>query len=243
MRYAILSDIHGNLEAFQAVLKDLAFQGLQKIIFLGDIVGYGANPKECIDLLREKSPAIVAGNHDWGVAGKTDISNFNSVARTAIEWTISELSPEYKNFLAELPLKRKEENFIYVHSSPLNPQEWSYIFSGYEALRNLNGLERDLCFIGHSHIPMLFLLNQFGELFFTTKLTEIFLEEDNRFLVNVGSVGQPRDSNSKASYGVIDTEKRGFNLRRVGYDIGTAQKKILAAGLPPILAERISKGW
>jgi predicted phosphodiesterase len=243
LRYAILSDIHGNLEAFQAVLKDLTAEGLQKIIFLGDVVGYGANPKECIDLLREKSRNIVAGNHDWGVAGKTDTSNFNSAARMAIEWTISQLNPEYKGFLAQLPLKRDEEDFTYTHSTPINPQEWHYIFSEHEALRNINGLEQKLCFIGHSHIPVVFALNQFGELLFTTDCTKIIVDEKTRFLINVGSVGQPRDSNPQAAYGILDTEKQVFFLRRVSYDIARAQKKILSAGLPPVLAERISKGW
>ena len=112
MRYAIFSDIHGNLEAFQAVLNDITMKKIQNLIFLGDIVGYGANPKECIDLLQEKSFAIVAGNHDWGVAGKTNISYFNSVAQVAIEWTISQLNSEDKKFLAQLPLKREEKEQV-----------------------------------------------------------------------------------------------------------------------------------
>jgi predicted phosphodiesterase len=243
LRYAIFSDIHGNLEAFQAVLNDITTKKIQNLIFLGDIVGYGANPKECIDLLMEKTQAIVAGNHDWGVAGKTSISYFNSVAQVAIEWTISQLSPEYKNFLAQLPLKREEKDFIYTHSTPINPQEWNYIFSEYEAIKNLKTLTKKICFIGHSHIPIIFVLNQSGELLFTTKLSEVILEEKNRYLINVGSVGQPRDGNPKAAYGIFDTEKNTFSLQRVDYDITNAQRKILSAGLPSVLAKRIGMGW
>ncbi|MFH0814357.1 MAG: metallophosphoesterase family protein [Pseudomonadota bacterium] len=243
MKFAILSDIHGNLEAFQAVLKDLSREGLEKIIFLGDIVGYGANPKECIDLLQEKTQAIVAGNHDWAVAGKINTLSFNFVAKVAIEWTITQLSLDYKNFLAQLPLKGREGMFAYTHSTPINPQEWNYIFSPYEAFINLNSLDQTLCFIGHSHIPIVFVLNQSGKLFYTENLTNIVLEESKRFLINIGSVGQPRDSNTLAAYGILDTKKQVFSLRRVHYDIASAQKKIVAAGLPAILAERIGMGW
>ena len=244
MRYAIFSDIHGNLEAFQAVLNDITMKKIQNLIFLGDIVGYGANPKECIDLLQEKSSAIVAGNHDWGVAGKTNISYFNSVAQVAIEWTNSELTLEDKKFLAQLPLKREEKDFIYTHSTPINPHQWNYIFSEYEAVKNLQALTtKRICFIGHSHIPIVFVLNQSGELLFTTKLSEVILEEKNRYLINVGSVGQPRDGDPRAAYGIFDTEKRTFSLQRVDYDISNAQRKILSANLPPILAKRIGMGW
>ena len=243
MRYAILSDIHGNLEAFEAVLKDLTGTDIQKLIFLGDIVGYGPNPDECITLLREKFDVMIAGNHDWAVAGKTDINTFNSVARHALEWTIDHLSPDDKNFLAELPLKKEEEGLTFVHASPLNPEDWTYIFSGHEALRNLRAFKYDLCFVGHSHIPSVFVLNEFDELFFSKNFSEIILEGKIRFLINVGSVGQPRDGSSLASYGILDMKERVFYLRRVRYSFETTQKKILSAGLPFILAERLARGW
>lgn len=242
MRFAILSDIHGNIEAFQAVLKDSAAQRVQKIIFLGDIVGYGANPRECIDLLREKTQDIVAGNHDWGVAGKTNTSHFNSIAQAALSWTVSQLSSEYKEFLAQLPLKREEGMFTCVHATPVHPEKWKYIFTKKEALRNIQVLEHELCFVGHSHIPLVFVLTQYRKLLFATKFSEITLEKQNRFLINVGSVGQPRDANPEAAYGIFDAEKREFSLRRVKYDIATAQKKIISVGLPPVLAERIGMG-
>jgi len=242
LRYAILSDIHGNLEAFQAVLEDTAAQGVQQIIFLGDIVGYGGNPRECIDLLQKKTRAIVAGNHDWGVAGKTNITYFNSIARTAVSWTASQLSSEHKEFLAQLPLKREDGSFTYTHATPINPKKWDYILSRKEALRNLEALKHELCFVGHSHIPIIFALTRFGKLLCTTKFSGITLEKETRFLINVGSVGQPRDANPKAAYGILDAEKREFSLHRVKYDIANAQRKIMSAGLPPVLADRIGMG-
>jgi len=242
LRYAILSDIHGNLEAFRAVLEDAAAQRVQEIVFLGDIVGYGGNPKECIDLLRENTHAIVAGNHDWGVAGKTNIAYFNSIAQAAISWTVSQLNSEDKEFLAQLPLTREEESFTCVHATPINPNKWHYIFSKKEAARNIQALEHKICFVGHSHIPIIFALNRYGELLFATKFSAITLEEQTRFLINVGSVGQPRDANPEAAYGILDAEKREFSLHRVKYDVAHAQRKIILAGLPPVLADRIALG-
>jgi predicted phosphodiesterase len=243
VRYAILSDIHGNLEAFEAVLNDLAGADVQKLIFLGDIVGYGPNPEECITLLREKFDVMIAGNHDWAVAEKTEINSFNSVARHAIEWTIAHLSPDDKKFLTELPLKKEEEGLTFVHASPMNPQDWVYVFSGNEALQNLRVVKNYLCFVGHTHIPSVFVVNEFGELFFFKNFTEIVLEGKIHFLINVGSVGQPRDGSSLASYGILDMKKRVFYLRRVRYSFEATQKKILSAGLPSILAERLARGW
>jgi predicted phosphodiesterase len=243
MRYAILSDIHGNLEAFQSVLKDLEEANIQKIAILGDIVGYGANPRECIELAQEKAALIVAGNHDWAVAGKTDLNNFNFLARRAVEWTIDQLEVNYRKFLAELPLKAEEDNFLLVHSTPLSPENWNYIFSRAEALKNLKLLSQNLCFLGHSHIPAVFYLNEFGEIFFSRILNEVVLNKKNRFLINVGSVGQPRDRIPLASYGIFDSRTFNFYLRRIDYPIEIAQKKIIAAGLPWELAERLAEGW
>jgi diadenosine tetraphosphatase ApaH/serine/threonine PP2A family protein phosphatase len=243
VRYAILSDVHGNLEALQAVLGDLAREGADRILFLGDIVGYGADPKECIALVREKTHAIVAGNHDWAAVGKTDVTNFNSAARSAVDWTSAQLSSEETNFLAHLPLQGEEDAFIFVHATPLYPELWSYIFFEYDALQNLKALAQKACFIGHSHIPAVYSLRPTGELSYETAFAEVSLQGGGRFLINVGSVGQPRDGNASAAYGLYDDEKGLFFLRRVRYDIGAAQRKILSAGLPPVLAERIGRGW
>jgi diadenosine tetraphosphatase ApaH/serine/threonine PP2A family protein phosphatase len=243
LKFAILSDIHGNLEAFQAVLDDMNQQELRSILFLGDIVGYGANPRECIDLLRDKTQTIIAGNHDWAVAEKTDTASFNPAARCAIEWTRDQLPLSYRAFLSQLSLKGEEPSFAYAHATPLDPSRWDYIFSSDQALVNLQRMDRPVFFVGHSHIPLAFILQNFACLSVIDNVTEITIEAKGRYLINVGSVGQPRDENPHAAYGIFDSEKRAFSLRRVPYDIGAAQRKILAAGLPPILAERLGFGW
>lgn len=243
MRYAVLSDVHGNLEAFQAVLEDLARQDAERIVFLGDIVGYGANPRECIALLQNNAHVMVAGNHDWAAAGKTDVTSFNAAARVAVEWTIARLSPEEVRFLAHLPLQQEEGTFACVHATPVLPELWSYIFFEYDALQNLKVLSRKVCFLGHSHVPALYSLLPSGELVYETVLSHTSLRGERRFLINVGSVGQPRDGNARAAYGIYDQEEESFSLRRVPYDVGAAQGKILAAGLPSVLAERLGRGW
>ncbi|MBN2468235.1 MAG: metallophosphoesterase family protein [Deltaproteobacteria bacterium] len=244
MRYAVLSDVHGNLEAFQAALKDVEDEGIESIVYLGDIVGYGANPKECLDLLRGKTQAIVAGNHDWGVTGKTDVRSFNAVARAAIEWTISQLDSNDKDFLDHLPLTDDTPSFTYTHSTPIDPQNWNYILGENEALENIKALpSKSLCFVGHSHIPIAFELHGSGCLSKRTSLVKTVVNRERRFIINVGSVGQPRDGDPRASYGIFDEDRSLFFLRRVEYDVVSAQRKILLAGLPPVLADRIGKGW
>ncbi len=243
MRYAIISDIHGNLEALEAVLDDVASVRSDKIFCLGDIVGYGANPKECIELASKICDLCVAGNHDWGAAGKTSLSNFNSAAQSAIKWTASQLPAAQMHFLASLPLSAEKERFLITHASPVEPQEWNYIFSAYEASLSLQAINCHVCFVGHSHIPAVFYRDQLGEVFFTTSFSEVVLQKENRYLINVGSVGQPRDNDPRASYGILDPDAQTFTLRRISYDITSAQEKIIAAGLPSVLAERIGFGW
>jgi diadenosine tetraphosphatase ApaH/serine/threonine PP2A family protein phosphatase len=243
MRYAIISDIHGNLEAFRAVLEDVASEHSERIVCLGDIVGYGANPKECIDLASDISDLCVAGNHDWGAAGKTSLSNFNSAAQAAIEWTVSQLTTAQVHFLSSLPLSVEEGLFVITHASPVSPQEWNYIFSTYEASISLQAIERRACFVGHSHVPAIFYRDHSGNVSYTTSFSEVVLQEEKRYLINVGSVGQPRDNDPRAAYGILDADNQTFALRRIRYDITSAQEKIIAAGLPPVLAERIGFGW
>ena len=243
MKYAIISDIHGNLEAFEAVLDALAAERPDKILCLGDIVGYGANPKECIDLANEKTSGSVAGNHDWGVAGRTDFSNFNRVAQTALEWTAAQLSADHLRILADLPLTFDETHFLGTHATPTSPQDWNYIFTALDAAKHFQKFEQPICFVGHSHIPMLFRLNISGAVSYATSFTEVLISDDSRYLINVGSIGQPRDNDPRAAYGILDTNSRTFNLKRTPYNVTRAQNKILAAGLPPVLAGRLGLGW
>lgn len=241
MKWAILSDVHGNLEAFRAVKEDLEKGKADRIAFLGDIVGYGADPNACLTLLEGIVELAVAGNHDYGVVGLTDITFFNSVAKAALLWTRREVSAKGNTFLRNLPLQRQAEGMTFVHSTPNGPEEWNYIFTLSEAREAFRALQGDVAFIGHSHRPMIWVERGEGTV---TALedSQLILEEGARYLTNVGSVGQPRDGNPHAAYGFYDTSSRKFFLKRVPYDIETAKKKIIQAGLSPYLAHRLSQG-
>jgi diadenosine tetraphosphatase ApaH/serine/threonine PP2A family protein phosphatase len=241
MKWAILSDVHGNLEAFQAAIQDLRQKGVERIAFLGDIVGYGANPNECADLLQDLSPFSVAGNHDFAVVRKTDVSYFNSVAKAAVLWTQKILTDKNRAFLDHLPLTRQWEEMVFVHATPNDPDQWNYIFSFPEAEAGFQALIGELAFIGHSHRPLI-LSQEKNKKVKALDGEEITLEKGVRYIINVGSVGQPRDGNPNAAYGILDTDAKKYRLRRVPYDIETAQRKIIQAGLPVLLAERLASG-
>lgn len=241
MKWAILSDVHGNLEAFRSVIADLRAEGAERIAFLGDAVGYGADPEECLHLLEELTEIIVAGNHDYGAVGLTDVSYFNPLAKAAILWTAKKLTEDSKSFLQRLPLVRKVDAITFVHATPHNPVEWNYIDTIPEAEKGFRAMSGKLGFIGHSHIPVI-LAQRAGEKVQVSEKEEVLLEKGSRYIVNTGSVGQPRDRNPRAAYGLFDPASRKYFLKRVPYDVQTAQKKIIAAGLPPYLAHRLSQG-
>jgi len=241
LKCAILSDIHGNLEAFKAVLDYLTKEDIGKMAFLGDIVGYGASPNECIDLLKGRADVAVAGNHDFGTVELTDTFSFNSVARTAIEWTRTRLSDTSSIFLSRLPLTSVLDGITFVHSTPYRPKDWDYLFLWSDVIRNFDFYKTQICFIGHSHTPAIFIKDNEGRIY-SSKSLAIRLEERSRYIINVGSVGQPRDGIPDAAFGVLDTKEMIFTIKRVSYDIETAQKKIIKAGLPEQLASRIAVG-
>ena len=241
MKIALISDIHSNLEAFQAVMASLAGHDIEKVMFLGDIVGYGANPNECIDLLRGIADCNIAGNHDFAAVDKTDISNFNPYAQEAVLWTKDVLTRQNALFLSSLPLTDALYDFMIVHSSPLHPELWDYVVSFSDARTSFENFTQQLCFIGHSHHPEIFVQDRAGRISVEEGVTMNF-KEGNRYIINIGSVGQPRDGNPLSSYGLYDTETNEYRLIRVKYNIALAQQKILAAGLPRFLAERLSVG-
>ncbi len=241
MKIAIISDIHGNLEALNAVLKKIEEEKPDKIVCLGDIVGYGANPNECCDIVKKLTDKIVMGNHDSAVCMKTPLDWFNPNARTAIEWTMKKLTPDNFDFLSKLPLTLKYENLLFVHASPNSPEEWKYILNAYDAYYELQVIKENVCFIGHSHVPVTFMLDENLDIFMIDR-EEFFIEGGKKYLINVGSVGQPRDFDPRASFGIYDTDKKHFRIIRVDYDIRLAQRKIIEADLPVILAERLLYG-
>ncbi len=241
MKWAILSDVHGNLEALRATIQDLRVQGAGQVAFLGDVVGYGANPNECLALLRELTEWVVAGNHDCGAVGLTDIDTFTSAARTAVLWSQRQLCTENIAYLRRLPLWHQKEGITFVHASPNEPAEWNYMITFPEAEEGFHALAGDLAFVGHTHQPLALAKEAKGEVQVINP-EEVILKEGIRYIINVGSVGQPRDSNPQAAYGLYDDVAKKYLLKRVTYDIQAAQKKIIKAGLPPFLAQRLAKG-
>jgi len=240
MRYAIISDVHSNLEAIEAVLDDITLRGIRDIIFIGDAVGYGPNPNECVALLHDRCRILLAGNHDWASVGLTDIRYFNEYARHAIEWTREVLSEENKFLLKTLLIVYEERvnDMILVHSTPKDPEEWHYILTLWDAELNFDYFTNKFCFVGHSHQPSIIEKVPSGELI--TYRGKTGIKEGSRYIVNAGSVGQPRDGDPRACYAVIDDENIG--IVRIPYDITSVQAKMREERLPAVLVERLSSG-
>ncbi|MCB9833520.1 MAG: metallophosphoesterase family protein [Planctomycetes bacterium] len=240
MRYGILGDIHGNLEALDAVLSSLAKEGVDRVLSVGDVVGYGADPSACIGRLRDIDAAVVAGNHDWAVVGKLDTTFFNFYAKEAVDWTASVLGRDELEWLGGLPLVRELDGLITVgHATLVDPEQFEYIQSYYDAARSINVMRTPVAVLGHSHVPLAFLMKDSLALSVATRLD---LREVRRALINVGSVGQPRDENPKAAYALYDAATGSYRLNRVRYDMRSTCDKIRQAGLPGILADRLRFG-
>ncbi|NKB67638.1 MAG: hypothetical protein GKR89_11285 [Candidatus Latescibacteria bacterium] len=241
MRIAVLSDIHANLEALQAVQQKAAGMGVDAWVCLGDIVGYGADPGPCVDQVRALVQDAVLGNHDAAAVGLLDMNYFNPWARRAAEWTAARLAAADAAYLAALPLIRDGDDVLYVHADPHCPDEWDYIHSADQIEAVLEAAVVRLCFIGHTHTP--FVWGRSGASAQSLAAAgPVVLEEGVSYLVNVGSVGQPRDGDPRACFALWDAAARTLELVRVDYPIDAAQKKILAAGLPPFLAQRLALG-
>ena len=241
MRYAVFSDIHGNLEALDSVLEKMAEEKPDRYICVGDLVGYGADPNECIRKVRDiKDCVIVGGNHDYAAAGTLNNGFFNDFAKTAITWTAEQLNNEEKEFLNKLKLVTTLGNISIAHSNPYLPELFEYIQTSYDLQLGFNMMETNLCFIGHSHVPIFFSLQR-GSISFNTEPT-LKVNNSGKFLVNVGSVGQPRDDNPHACYAIYDDTEKAISIKRVVYDVDKAISKIRKAGLPEILAERLKHG-
>lgn len=241
MKAAIISDIHSNLEALLVVLKDIKKRRLKSIFCLGDLVGYGANPNECVDLCMKESKVIVAGNHDWAAINKTDVSTFNPVAAQAIKWTQEQITKDGVNKLKSLQLTQKVDNLLLVHATPKDPEKWSYLLSLEEFEKEFTHFKEQICFIGHSHIPAAIYQDDNGYCDIVRD-NPFPLVAKRRYIVNVGSVGQPRDLDPRASYAIYDGNKNGIEIVRLDYNIPLAQQKIVMGGLPEVLADRLLAG-
>lgn len=244
MRIAILSDAHGNLEAVKAVFADIAeLVKPDEIWFIGDAVGYGPQPSEVIELIRGRTRLMLRGNHDTALFDPDTFDDLNPRARVALEWTRDQMSDAEIDFLRKLPIYWEDEvsELFLSHASPYQANKWHYIFTSEDAERAFSALENPLLITGHSHIPLCFCKKRT----ITSQVVgvdEIEIVPGTRYLLNPGSVGQPRDGDPRASYAVLDTEKNVFSVRRVEYDIGRVAKKISEAGLPLFLAERLFVG-
>lgn len=268
MKYAIFSDIHGNLEALNAVLEVCRISNVNAYLCLGDIVGYNANPKECMKIVRSLPEFVcVKGNHDeYASNGEAGASGFNPHAKAAVLWTQSQLSDEEKNYLSNLPMRGniRNANMTLIHATLDSPDAWGYIFDAYQAEDSFANQFTQLCFCGHSHVPIMFAKK--SVMMGGKKIEEITEWADRRegglseeeqetadsiscqiqngykYLINIGSVGQPRNRDRRASFVIYDSDKKIVTRYRVPYDFRTAQQKIREAGLPERLAARLERG-
>lgn len=242
MIYIIVSDIHSNLEAFNAVIDTFPDKKEKKILCCGDIVGYGANPDECVEKIISLNAITVMGNHDAACAGKLDSYYFNPNAQEAVYWTEEFISDKYKDYLKGLPYTYESPAFTLVHGTLHNYNDFIYMNNKDEAKATFNILKTKLCFLGHSHIPGIFEIDGENISYAKGSGEKVFLKTGARYIINVGSVGQPRDGDNRASYCVYDEDEGSILLKRVDYDIKTAQMKIREAGLPRALATRLEAG-
>jgi len=240
VRYAILSDIHGNLEALRAVLDDCAGRA-DAVLCLGDTVGYGADPLACVELVADRAQASVGGNHEYAVAGRLGMEWFNRYARAAAEWTQQRLDEDHRAYLGALPLISEIGDATLVHASPAQPDEWDYLVTAEDGFAAFPSFATRWCFVGHSHVPGAWSLGSSGPEH-RAGCASLQSERGRRYIVNVGSVGQPRDRDPRAAYALWDAEAGWLQIQRVAYDVGTARRKILEAGLPRFLADRLAAG-
>ena len=239
MRLAILSDIHSNLEALEAVLADAHAQSCTQFVCLGDVVGYNADPGECVSLIQGLGCPVVKGNHDEQASIVTSTEAFNELAEEAIDWTRSHLSTADKTWLADLPLTKQAHDFTIVHATLDRPGQWGYVFNDLDASASFNHQQTALCFFGHTHWPTAFVCDEDVR---RIPVGEIVLTAGKKYFINPGSVGQPRDHDWRAAYCILHTDRQVVAQRRVEYDLETAQDKIFRAGLPDRLADRLSVG-
>jgi predicted phosphodiesterase len=239
MKYAIIADIHANLEAFEVVLEDIKAQKCTHTACLGDVVGYNANPKECLDIVRSMNIPCVKGNHDEYCSSDDALEGFNPHAAEAVLWTRRQLTDEDRKWLRDLKYLRLVASFSIVHATLDMPERWGYVFDKLAAAASFTYQNTSVCFFGHTHVPVAFIRDSVVR---GGTYSKFKVEPGRKYFVNVGSVGQSRDGVAKATYAIYDLDEGSIELRRLDYDIPKAQAKIRAAGLPERLAERLTYG-
>ncbi len=241
MRYGIFSDVHSNIEAFEAVVEAYKKESIDKYFCIGDVVGYGANPRECIESINRLVAVTVAGNHDWGSVKLFPMDYFNPLAAEALLWTNRQLDSGCAYFLESLKLVYQDSSLTLVHGTLNEPQQFNYMLDSETADATFRLQDTKVCFVGHTHIAGIFKRDEDGNITYLRKLV-LSLEEGNSYIVNAGSVGQPRDGNNKAVFCIYDTVLKTLEIKRVPYDIAKTRKKIIDAGLPQYLGDRLSSG-
>jgi len=241
MRYGIFSDVHSNLEALRAAIEAYKKESVDRYLCVGDIVGYGADPAKCIKEIKNFTEVCVAGNHDWASVDLLSCDYFNPIAQAAIFWTKGQLNQECRYFLHSLELIYKNQDLTLVHGTLDNPQDFGYMIEDYNADESFRLLENNVCFIGHSHVAGVFIKKREAKIEYAVE-SPIKIKEPNKYIINVGSIGQPRDSIPDAAYCLYDTDKKEVCIKRVKYDIRSARNKIIKAGLPKILGDRLLIG-
>jgi len=240
MRIAIFGDIHSNLEGLQAVMEDAKAQNCGGFVCLGDIVGYNANPKECLDIVRKMECPVVKGNHDELAGMEIAPSNVSGLANEGIAYTRSQLTADDLQWLKELKFVRQVRDFTIVHATLDTPHKWGYVLNQLDAGASFSYQHTQICFFGHTHVPRAYVRDH------QVKMHEgwqkIPIELGKKYFINIGSVGQPRDGNWRSAYVIYNIKEKYVELRRLEYDIALTQKKIIAAGLPPRLAARLAEG-
>ena len=239
MKFAIFGDVHSNLEALNAVLEDARSHDCTHFVCIGDIVGYNANPSECLDVIQKLDCPVVKGNHDEEASLDTELVGLNPLAQKSMQWTRDNLDLNQKKYLKELKLARHVGDFTIVHATLDSPASWGYVTSKFDALESLGYQYTPVCFFGHTHVPAFYFKDLRME---EHQGKSIKIETGKKYQINVGSVGQPRDGDFRSSSCIYDVDERLIINRRVGYDIKTAQEKILKAGLPEQLAHRLAEG-
>jgi putative phosphoesterase len=232
MLIAIISDIHGNLPALEEVIKRIDELKADVVYCLGDTVGYGPFPNECVQIVQKRCKVTLKGNHDSGLTGETPLDDFNSYGLSAIQWTGTVITKPNLAFLKALPFTSKRDDLVLAHASPQNPESWTYVLTMRAARENFGVFKARLCFIGHTHVPVVI-----GEAGTVNQYTT-----GDRFIINVGSVGQPRDGNPQAAFGFYDSVTKEYRLERVPYDIQRTARAIREHGLPEFLAQRLFQG-
>jgi putative phosphoesterase len=241
MRYGIFSDIHSNLEALVAVIEAFKKESIDTYLCVGDLVGYAANPNECVETVKTLTNIVVAGNHDWAAVNLSSVDYFNPNAREAILWTRKNLNDLSRLFLESLKLKYKNDDLTLVHGTLNNPKDFNYMTDGYIAEETFRLMENNICFVGHTHIVGIFIKDK-DEYISYQRNDSSSIRPENKYIVNVCSVGQPRDGNPRASYCIFDTNRKEVIVKRINYDIKAARKKIIKAGLPKFLGDRLLLG-